>query len=56
MQKRQLRLPFFLLTQWCITGYFKDPDCYLFEVGYEKIWVFDDKHYLVIDEIKERTC
>ncbi|WP_323816081.1 VOC family protein [Cellvibrio sp. NN19] len=43
-------------TQWGIAGYFKDPDGYLFEVDYEEIWVFDDKHHLVVDEIKERTC
>ncbi len=42
-------------TPWGIAGYFKDPDGYLFEVDYEEVWVFDDQHQLVVDEVNERT-
>lgn len=41
-------------TPWGIAGYFKDPDGHLFEVDYEEVWVFDEQHRLVVDEIKER--
>lgn len=42
-------------TPYGIAGYFKDPDGHLFEVDYEEVWVFDDEHKLVVDQIKERT-
>ncbi|MFP5390154.1 MAG: VOC family protein [Gammaproteobacteria bacterium] len=38
-------------THWGIAGYFKDPDGHLFEVDYEKTWVFDDAHHLVVDKV-----
>lgn len=38
-------------TPWGIAGYFKDPDGYLFEVDYEKPWVLDDAHRLVVDKL-----
>ena len=34
-----------------IAGYFKDPDCHLFEVDYETVWLFDQHHQLVVDRI-----
>lgn len=43
-------------TLWGIAGYFKDPDGYLFEVDYEEVFVFDEQHQLIVDEIKERSC
>lgn len=43
-------------TPWGIAGYFKDPDGHLFEVDYEEVWVFNDKHQLVVDELHARTC
>lgn len=43
-------------TPWGIAGYFKDPDGYLFEVDYEEVWVFDEQHHLIVDEVNERTC
>lgn len=42
-------------TPYGIAGYFKDPDGHLFEVDYEEVWVFDEEHKLVVDQIKERT-
>jgi predicted lactoylglutathione lyase len=38
-------------THWGIAGYFKDPDGHLFEVDFEKTWVFDDAHRLVVDKV-----
>lgn len=38
-------------TPWGIAGYFKDPDGHLFEVDYEKPWVFDEQHKLVVDKL-----
>jgi uncharacterized protein len=38
-------------THWGIAGYFKDPDGHLFEVDYETVWVFDEGHRLVVDEV-----
>ncbi|KQV81070.1 glyoxalase [Massilia sp. Root351] len=38
-------------THWGVAGYFKDPDGHLFEVDYETVWVFDDAHRLVVDEV-----
>ena len=38
-------------THWGIAGYFKDPDGHLFEVDYERTWVFDKNHKLVVDEL-----
>ncbi len=38
-------------TQWGIAGYFADPDGHLFEVDYEEVWVLDDEHRLVVDQI-----
>ena len=43
-------------TPWGIAGYFKDPDGHLFEVDYEEVWVFDDEHHLLVDELNPRTC
>lgn len=43
-------------TPWGIAGYFTDPDGHVFEVDYEEVWVFDDDHHLVVDELNERTC
>lgn len=42
-------------TPYGIAGYFKDPDGHLFEVDYEEVWVFDDEHKLVVDQVNERT-
>ncbi len=42
-------------TPYGIAGYFKDPDGHLFEVDYEEIWVFDEEHKLVVDQINPRT-
>ena len=42
-------------TPYGIAGYFKDPDGHLFEVDYEEIWVFDDKHQLIVDSVNPRT-
>ena len=36
---------------WGIAGYFKDPDGHLFEVDYEKVWVLDKDHRLVVDKV-----
>ncbi len=41
-------------TPYGIAGYFKDPNGYLFEVDYEEVWVFDDEHRLVVDELNDR--
>jgi predicted lactoylglutathione lyase len=38
-------------THWGIAGYFKDLDGHLFEVDYETVWVFDDGHHLVVDQV-----
>ncbi len=38
-------------TPWGIAGYFKDPDGHLFEVDYEKPWVLDSEHRLVVDKL-----
>lgn len=38
-------------TPWGIAGYFRDPDGYLFEVDYEKPWVLDEEHRLVVDKL-----
>ena len=38
-------------THWGIAGYFKDIDGHLFEVDYEKPWVFDNEHRLIVDEM-----
>ena len=38
-------------THWGVAGYFTDPDGHLFEVDYEGVWVLDDDHRLVVDEI-----
>lgn len=40
-------------TPWGIAGYFKDPDGYLIEVDYEKPWVLDEEHRLVVDQLNE---
>lgn len=40
-------------TPWGIAGYFKDPDGHLFEVDYEKPWVLDSEHRLVVDKLME---
>lgn len=40
-------------THWGIAGYFTDPDGHLFEVDYERPWVFDQDHFLVVDEMRE---
>lgn len=42
-------------TPYGIAGYFKDPDGHLFEVDYEEIWVFDNKHQLDVDRVNPRT-
>lgn len=36
---------------WGIAGYFRDPDGHLFEVDYEAVWVLDENHHLVVDQI-----
>lgn len=38
-------------TPWGIAGYFADPDGHLFEVHYENVWVLDDEHRLVVDQV-----
>ena len=38
-------------TPWGVAGYFKDPDGYLFEVDYERSWVFDGEGGLVVDSL-----
>lgn len=40
-------------TPWGIAGYFKDPDGHLFEVNYEKVWVLDEEHRLIVDELNQ---
>lgn len=40
-------------TPWGIAGYFKDLDGHLFEVDYEKPWVFDEEHKLVVDKLNK---
>lgn len=42
-------------TPYGIAGYFKDPDGHLFEVDYEEIWVFDEEHKLVVEQVHPRT-
>lgn len=42
-------------TPYGIAGYFKDPDGHLFEVDYEEIWVFDEEHKLIVDQVNPRT-
>lgn len=38
-------------THWGVAGYFADLDGHLFEVDYEKTWVFNADHHLVVDVI-----
>lgn len=38
-------------THWGVAGYFADPDGHLFEVDYEGVWVLDDDHRLVVDQV-----
>lgn len=37
-------------TPWGINAFFKSPDGHLFEIDYERTWVFDEDHRLQVDE------